>query len=132
MCVCTLNCLVMCDSFVTPWTVAHQAPLSSEFRQEYWSGLPFPSPGDFPERGIETVSPVGLPKYCTNIIPVEAENYAKRCPFQRQESCSSMWWAGLPHSPHSASCTLSDGSLIPSPGQGFPLPCPKAFQITTS
>ena len=32
--------------FVTPWTVAHQAPLSIEFsRQEYWSGLPFPSPG---------------------------------------------------------------------------------------
>ena len=35
--------------FVTPWTVAHQAPLSMEFsRQEYWSGLPFPSPGIFP------------------------------------------------------------------------------------
>ena len=35
--------------FVTPWTVAHQAPLSVEFsRQEYWSGLPFPSPGTFP------------------------------------------------------------------------------------
>ena len=33
--------------FVTPWTVAHQAPLSMEFsRQEYWSGLPFPSPGE--------------------------------------------------------------------------------------
>ena len=36
----------MSDSFVTPWTVAHQAPLSMGFpRQEYWSGLPFPSPG---------------------------------------------------------------------------------------
>ena len=35
--------------FVTPWTVAHQAPLSMGFsRQEYWSGLPFPSPGIFP------------------------------------------------------------------------------------
>ena len=40
--------------FVTPWTVAHQAPLSMEFsRQEYWSGLPFPSPGDLPNSGIE-------------------------------------------------------------------------------
>ena len=40
--------------FVTPWTVAHQAPLSMEFsRQEYWSGLPFPSPGDLPDPGIE-------------------------------------------------------------------------------
>ena len=37
-----------------PWTVAHQAPLSMEFsRQEYWSGLPFPSPGDLPDPGIE-------------------------------------------------------------------------------
>ena len=36
--------------FVIPWTVAHQAPLSMEFsRQEYWSGLPFPSPGDLPD-----------------------------------------------------------------------------------
>ena len=40
--------------FVTPWTVAHQAPLSMEFsRQEYWSGLSFPSPGDLPDPGIE-------------------------------------------------------------------------------
>ena len=37
-----------------PWTVAHQAPLSVEFsRQVYWSGLPFPSPGDLPDPGIE-------------------------------------------------------------------------------
>ena len=43
---------------VTPWTVAHQAPLSMEFsRQEYWSGLPFPSPGDLPDPGIERGSP---------------------------------------------------------------------------
>ena len=40
--------------FATPWTVAHQAPLSMGFsRQEYWSGLPFPSPGDLPNPGIE-------------------------------------------------------------------------------
>ena len=40
--------------FVTPWTVAYQAPLSLGFsRQEYWSGLPFPSPGDLPNPGIE-------------------------------------------------------------------------------
>ena len=44
--------------FVTPWTVAYQAPLSMGFsRQEYWSGLPFPSPGDFPDPGIESGSP---------------------------------------------------------------------------
>ena len=38
--------------FVTPWTILYQAPQSMEFsRQEYWSGLPFPSPGDFPTQG---------------------------------------------------------------------------------
>ena len=42
------------DSFVTPWTAARQAPLSMGFpRQEYWSGLPFPSPGEPPHPGIE-------------------------------------------------------------------------------
>ena len=47
----------MYDS-VIPWTVGHQAPLSMGFsRQEYWSGLPFPSPGDLPETGIEPGSP---------------------------------------------------------------------------
>ena len=48
----------MSDSFVTPWTVAHQASLSMGFpRQEYWSGLPFPSPGDLPDPGLEPASP---------------------------------------------------------------------------
>ena len=43
----------------TPWTVACQAPLSMEFsRQEHWSGLPFPPPGDLPNPGIEPTSPV--------------------------------------------------------------------------
>ena len=43
---------------MTPWTVAHQAPLSMGFsRQEYWSGLPFPSPGDLPNPAIEPRSP---------------------------------------------------------------------------
>ena len=44
--------------FVSPWTVAYQAPPSMGFsRQEYWSGLPFPSPGDLPDSGIEPRSP---------------------------------------------------------------------------
>ena len=44
--------------FATPWTVAHQTPLSMGFsRQEYWSGLPFPSPGDLPDPEIKPVSP---------------------------------------------------------------------------
>ena len=44
--------------FATPWTVAHQAPPSMGLsRQEYWSGLPFPSPGDVPNPEIEPMSP---------------------------------------------------------------------------
>ena len=44
--------------FATPWTAAHQAPLSMEFsRQEYWSGLPCPPPGDLPNPGAEPRSP---------------------------------------------------------------------------
>ena len=43
--------------YVTPWTVAHQAPLSMGFsRQECWSGLPYPPPGDLPDPGIESAS----------------------------------------------------------------------------
>ena len=50
-----MPCLVVSNSFMTPWTVACQAPLSLGFppRQEYWSGLPFPSPGDLPDTRIK-------------------------------------------------------------------------------
>ena len=52
------SCSVVSDS-VTPWTIARQAPLFMGFpRQGYWSGLPFPSPEDFPDSGIEPMSPV--------------------------------------------------------------------------
>ena len=48
--------------FATPWTVAYQAPLSMEFpRQEYWSRLPFPSPSDLPDPGMEPRSPALQP-----------------------------------------------------------------------
>jgi len=44
------GCSVVSNSFATPWTVARQGPLSMEFPgQEYWSGLPFPPPGDLPD-----------------------------------------------------------------------------------
>ena len=51
----SLSCV---QFFTTPWTVAYQAPPSMGFsRQEYWSGLPFPSPGDLPDPGIKPGSP---------------------------------------------------------------------------
>ena len=54
--------------FATPWTVAYQAPLSMGFsRQECWSGLPFPSPGDLPDPGIEP----GSPTLQTDALPSE-------------------------------------------------------------
>ena len=53
------------------WTVAYQAPLSVEFsRQEYWSGLPFPSAGDLPDLGIEPMSPVS-PALQADSLPAE-------------------------------------------------------------
>ena len=52
---------VIYESFVTPWTVTCQASLSMGFRRQgYWSGVPFPSPGDLPDPGIKPVSVVSL------------------------------------------------------------------------
>ena len=48
----------LCATLAIPWSAAHQAPLSMGFpRQEYWRRLPFPSPGDLPDSGIELASP---------------------------------------------------------------------------
>ena len=77
MCCClvTKSCLILCDL----WTIACQAPLSLGFpRQDYWSGLPFPSPGHLPDPGIIPASPAlagglftteppGKPKYTIEI-----------------------------------------------------------------
>ena len=57
VCVCILSHLSRVRLCVTPWTEARQAPLSMGFsRQEYWSGLPIPPPGDLPDPGIEPTS----------------------------------------------------------------------------
>ena len=60
----------MSDSFATPWIVARQATLSMGFpRQEHWSGLPFPAPGDLPGPAIELVSPALAGKFFTTELP---------------------------------------------------------------
>ena len=65
---------------MTSWTVAHHAPLSMEFsRQEYWSGLPFPPPGDLPNTEIEPLSPALAFGFFTtapaeNSTPTELKN----------------------------------------------------------
>ena len=63
-----------CDRlFATLWTVAQQAPLSLGFsRQEYWSRLPFPPPGDLPDPGIEPVSPKLASRFFTTSTSWEA------------------------------------------------------------
>jgi len=56
LCACLISHVQL---FATPWTLACQLPLSMDFsRQEYWTGSPFPSPGNLPDTGIEPVSPV--------------------------------------------------------------------------
>ena len=60
----------MSHSFVTPWTVAHQAPLSIGFpKQEYRSGLPFPSPGHLPDPEIKHMSPALAGRFITTELP---------------------------------------------------------------
>ena len=67
----TQSCLTLC----TLWTVAHQAPLSMEFsRQEYWSRLPFLSPGDLPDQGIEPRSPALQADSLPSQSPVKPKN----------------------------------------------------------
>ena len=63
VCVQSLSCVWL---FVTSWTVAHQVPRSKGFpRQEHWSGLPFPAPGDLPDPGIEPTSPALTGRFFT-------------------------------------------------------------------
>ena len=77
----------LCLTLATPRTVAHQAPLSMEFsRQEQWSGLPLPSPGDIPDSGIEPVSPAlqetmvrFLTIWATKEAPSEPNLYSNYC-----------------------------------------------------
>ena len=67
MCVCV--CSGLSDS-ETPWIVAHQSPLSPGFsRQEYWSKMPFPTPGDLPHLGTEPGSPALAGRFLTTELP---------------------------------------------------------------
>ena len=83
---------VMSNCLVTPRTVAHQAPLSIGFaRQEYWSGLPFPSQGDLPDRGIKhesLMSPALVGRFFTTKAPGKASliyacKWLQSCPILR-------------------------------------------------
>ena len=83
---CEVKWLSRVRLFVTPWTVAYQAPLSMEFsRQEYWSGLPFPSLGNLPDPGIKP----GFPTLQADALPFEPPG---------KVPCSRFWeqtWDGV-------------------------------------
>ena len=69
--------------FATPWTVAYQAPPSMGFsRQECWSGVPFPSPGDLPDQGIEPRSPT----LQADVLPSELT--VRHC---KEQYCIGTW-----------------------------------------
>ena len=93
-----LSCSVMSDSFVTPWTIACQAPLFMGFsRQEYWSGLPFPSPENLPNPGTEpeslvspalesgffTTEPPGKPRKLPSVCKID---FRIECFFNLEEN----------------------------------------------
>ena len=91
--------------FATSWTVAHQAPLSMIFsRQEYWSGLPFPSPGDLPNPGIEPAYPALAGGFFTTELPGKPKQY-----FNKTQIC------------------LRFPITFPSPWCKYTLPWPLAF-----
>ena len=73
VCVCVCVCVQLLSHvhlFAIPWIVACQAPLFMRFpRQEYWNGLPFPSPGVFPKPGIEPASPALVGRFSTTEPP---------------------------------------------------------------
>ena len=133
MCAKSLSCVRL---FETPWTVAHQGPLSVEFsRQEHWSGLPFPPPGDRPDPGIEPQSPAS-PALQADSLPLShlgSNRYMlPRARANTRPTCStcggwqatpSEWWAwevlqvcrGLWGSLFRVRELLWEGRLLPIP-----------------
>ena len=80
-CLCLVKLLSRVQLFVTPWTVAYQAPPSMGFsRQECSSGLPFPSPGDLPDPGIEP----GSPALQADALPTEPSGK----PLEKKQICN--------------------------------------------
>ena len=85
--------------FATPWTVTHQAPPSMEFsRQEYWIGLPFPSLGDLPNRGIEP----GCPALQADALPSEPSRpgfnpWVGKIPWRRKWQPAPVFLPGKSH-----------------------------------
>ena len=97
----------MSDSFASPWVVAPQALLSMGFpRQEYWSGVPFPSPGDLPDPGFEppfpalaggffTTDPPGKPSFLSSSSLVDPANHCILLIPQTRPTCHASGQASI-------------------------------------
>ena len=122
----------MSDSFVSPWTLAHRAPLSVGFpRQEYWSGLPCPPPGDLPNTGMKLMSPVLAGRSFTIEPPGKIKMLTQSClvfatlwTVARQASLSigvsrQEHWSGLPCPPPGDLPHPGVKSALPTLAGGF-------------
>ena len=122
--------------FATPWTVARQAPLSMGFsRQEYWSGLPSPIPGDLPDPGIELKSPALAGGFFTTSATLYSavkwyrQNWSQAGP--RIIALSPELGCALPHIVGGSH--ISAQSQAPNTGiRTFPLPTESASHPLTS
>ena len=96
--------------FATPWTVAYQAPQPMEFsRQEYWSALPFPSPGDLPKPGIKPRSP----ELQADALPSEPPGKPKVCLGGCKLKALKLWHT---QQPNERDCThISEKAMAPNP-----------------
>ena len=96
--------------FATPWTVARQAPLSMGFsRQEYWSGLPCPLPGDLPDPEIEPVSPAS-PVLQADSLPLSHQVSPREFP-NRSQSCGKTDPCGYNYNCKAHFCHNHQGTL---------------------
>ena len=109
-----------CPTLVSPWTVAHQVPLSMGFsRKEYWSGLPFPSPGDRPDPGNEP----GSPALQADTLPSEPPVPQRPEPSLAHKSmglpascgCASAWGSFHPLGPVTPDCGRFFQCMAPPP-----------------
>ena len=102
LCACVLRCFSSVQLSATPWTAAHQAPLSMGFsRQEYWSGLPVPSPENLSNPGIEPESLALAGRFFTTVPPGKSLNGLVALK-EEEKSWPSLhfvrtWWENSPH-----------------------------------
>ena len=135
-----LSCFSHVWLFVTPWTVALQAPLSMRFsKQEYWNGFPCPPPGDLPDPGIEPTSsalqasslptePPGKPWHLIWLLPKSSLNQSHMC---HSLTCSWLWTMSVCsimsdfYDPVAHQAPLSMGFPRQKYWSGLPFPSPE-------